>query len=96
MTVLEHAFTAIIDAHRRYRIRVVGVDPGIRNLFLCYAADGSTSSMSQGEFMALSKLDVYLKQLADAVKKAKLPDLPAIHHSPAKLDGPGNITRPQL
>ena len=78
--------TELIKDNPRYHVRVVGIDPGIRNLFHCYGADGTQCHMRQGEFRALAKQGAYTDQLAKAVEDAKknrgLPDLPSSHHRP--------------
>ena len=56
--------------------RIVGVDPGIREVFYARGVDGSATHMSQGDFQSRAKLGSYTIQLASAVAAAGLHRLP--------------------
>ena len=76
----------LIAKHPDLLVRIVGVDPGIRNLFYAYGVDGSSATMSQGEFRAIAKHDSHGQQLgrlvADAIKKGEITKLPELRHRP--------------
>ena len=62
--------------------RIVGVDPGIREVFYARGVDGSATHMSQGDFQSRAKLGSYTIQLASAVAAAGLPRLPDLRDLP--------------
>ena len=65
--------------HLGVRLRIIGVDPGVRNIVVAYSTDGDICKMSLGEYHSLAKSIAFEQQL-EAIQKSHpaLPDLPRI------------------
>ena len=68
----------IAKVSKRVRVRIVGVDPGIRNVFAAHDTNGHRTSMSSGEFDALAHLEALRTKTAAHVQRACLPRLPRV------------------
>ena len=66
------------SGHAGVRLRIVGVDPGVRNVYVAYTSDGRVLRMGLGEYTSLAKAVAYDQRLAAVLKDANLPRLPAV------------------
>ena len=67
------------------RLRIVSIDPGVRNVFVAYSSDGDIYKMSLGEYHSLAKTATYGQRLSAVLAKHAIPDLPVVR-SPRVAD----------
>ena len=68
----------LLNNHPGARLRIIGIDPGIRTIFSGRSDDGSKCRMTLGEYRALAGLSKFQAASARWVREAGLPTLPAI------------------
>ena len=71
--------------HLGVRLRIIGVDPGVRNVYVAYSSDGNIITMSLGEYHSLAKTATYGQRLQAVLAKHPVPDLPVVR-SPRVAD----------
>jgi len=59
-------------------LRVIGVDPGVRNVYVAYSSDGDIIKMSLGEYHSLAKTHAFEQRLHQALGGYTLPALPVV------------------
>ena len=69
-----------LKANEKVRVRIVGLDPGICNLFFAISLNGERFRYSLGEYRAHAKSEAYASRTAAWVRAAvpALPQLPAV------------------
>ena len=60
------------------RIRILGLDPGIRNLFFAFGVDGTRLRYSLGEYRSHAKLEAHEARTRAWAQAASLPELPEV------------------
>ena len=70
--------TGVAKDHPGVRLRIVGVDPGIRSIFVAYGLDGTKVSLTLGEYASLARTSAFAHVVSSAALKAALPDLPCV------------------
>ena len=61
------------------RLRIISIDPGVRNVYVAYSSDGLILKMSLGEYHSLAKTEEAKRTLARILDGVQLPRLHAVH-----------------